>query len=1738
MRLLLVIAVVATAAPAAASVIINKTPHLGQTQAYVGGTVAYDVTLSANFNETNLVVHDPTPAGHTLTTVASGATSIDCTQVAGGPLGSGVTATCNVGGELQVTAPNAPSTLNLTVTYRVDALPAGGASNNTASVTCTALIAGTCPQMKSASIPVLVAPLGIGKSVNKTVARPGEQLVYTLTATSSGSSDASGWSLHDVLPAGLSFVSIKIGPNSYTAAQFPQAAMPPTSTTITLSGNTLDMKPPTLAAGQTFTAIVTANIDGAASDGTVYSNTAQVTAAGGAPVSSRAVTTTVSTSVILPDITKSVSPNPAKPGDTVNYTITVTPPAPLTGPLTLTDLVDPALHLTGVKVNGAAVACTATPVASGPFSVGCGTGAAFELDLPSGAMLSTPVTVVLTATVLPSAGNEVPNVAHVTVSGTTRDASAPLSIANATLTGASLTLTAGRVLAEKGDLVPFIATIGVPAGAAALASPVLLLSPSHGLRPGDVRVGGVSVRPVEMNGQLQVSLPAVAPGTTLAVEVRARVNLRAQLGLESRSAAVQQTLISLASARADVRIEADPDFDLGAIVGEVYRDENGNGVRDRGEPGLEGALIVMDDGLQVVTDREGRYHLAAIVPGERAIKLAKHSLPPDSKFTTDETRVVSITPGILIKVDWGVRVPVPEAPPPRAAPPTTELPELRLTDAGGLVYRVVGAVQPGSRVSIDGRPVKVQKSGAWASDVILQRGRTRLGVVTELPDGRVVLSARDVYWIDRQQGGSLIVPRAEEPRLILRFPGGALAEQTFQLEGTVTAPIAELTVAGQKLSPDAKGHVALRLRVPDAGAGVEIQARFADGMSAKFSPALEGGGDYWLLVGIAEGKVGYVTQDKNLGNSGIFAEGRVKLYAKGRIQGRWLIEGGINLDSTQISDWRDLFRGDPQQMFRNLDPDRFYTVYGDASQTTQGAPTRARLYVRICYDRSELLFGNFQTGMTGVEFGRYSRAVTGARATFVRASTSDPNSPPSTQVIVFGAWLQTARAHDELRGTGGSMYYLSHRNIVEGSEQIRVELRDVVSDQPVANQAQRATADYEVDYLAGRLALREPLSSIASSMTLVRSGTLDGDKAFLVADYEYIVVGDVNDGSAGARVTQQAGPVRFGGSFANEFRAQGGDYMLLGGDVRVDLKKYGSIVGEVAWSSGALSAFSRSDDGGLTYSDASGTQQDQQKRQGWAWKGEADLHFFGISLHPYARGVDQGYTDTSHSSDSSFIQWGVEAEAAFWQLKLRLHYDERRFDQDVFDSAGNDTKVHDKETRRDAGGEVGGQWGRVGVRIGARTERADDSDSARTGHRTTVAARLDVSVVPRLTLYLQGQYAVEHNGQGLLGIDNSLGAVGMVVTLPWNVGAKGEVSYGAQGWGGLVGLKTDLSKGRVIYGTVTLSQDRDDRLSSTVAAGGRERIDDKNGNARAFLFAEDQFRDGPLVLGDSSSRAHMQTAGLDVPLAKRFLFSATFERGQVTPSGTPLSGATPPQPIDRTAGTASASYGGDKLRVQVRGELRTDHITDPSTGIASDELSWLASGMITATPTKDLSFRGKALFSDSKVPGSTLAKSSEADVGFSWRPSFTDRLALFGRYAYLDEGIPPTQVANAPALRERSHVLSLAGEGRLFWRISLSEKVGAKHMDEPDLHTSDWLILWVNRVSLHVTRAWDAIVEYRLLYGPGPTLTNGVSLEVNRIIVGHLRLGAGWNFAKFSDDELQLGRGSAKGFFVRAEGFY
>ncbi len=122
---------------------------------------------------------------------------------------------------------------------------------------------------------------------------------------------------------------------------------------------------------------------------------------------------------------------------------------------------------------------------------------------------------------------------------------------------------------------------------------------------------------------------------------------------------------SLADARvsnvgsATVRVIPDPLFDCSDLIGKVFDDKNINGYQDEGEPGLAGVRVVTVRGLLITTDDYGRFHLAcADVPNELhgsnfMMKLDTRTLPSGYRVTTENPRVVRLTRGKLVKLNFG-----------------------------------------------------------------------------------------------------------------------------------------------------------------------------------------------------------------------------------------------------------------------------------------------------------------------------------------------------------------------------------------------------------------------------------------------------------------------------------------------------------------------------------------------------------------------------------------------------------------------------------------------------------------------------------------------------------------------------------------------------------------------------------------------------------------------------------------------------------------------------------------------------------------------------------------------------------------------------------------------------------------------------------------------------------------------------------------------------------------------------
>jgi hypothetical protein len=169
------------------------------------------------------------------------------------------------------------------------------------------------------------------------------------------------------------------------------------------------------------------------------------------------------------------------------------------------------------------------------------------------------------------------------------------------------------------------------------------------------------------------------------------------------------------------------------------------------------------------------------------------------------------------------------------------------------------------------------------------------------------------------------------------------------------------------------------------------------------------------------------------------------------------------------------------------------------------------------------------------------------------------------------------------------------------------------------------------------------------------------------------------------------------------------------------------------------------------------------------------------------------------------------------------------------------------------------------------------------------------------------------------------------------------------------------------------------------------------------------------------------------------------------------------------------------------------------------------------------------------------ARDVEAHLGAAWRPVDVNWLNVLSRYTYLDE-MAPYGLELDGQMRERSHVLSLSPIVELPWNLQLVEKVawrGLTVANEGMNEAHNDLVLWINRINYHLTRTWDVGAEYRFLH---QSLTgdwrHGTLLEINYILQDHVRLGVGYNFTRFAEDELGDFDRDASGVFFRVTAQY
>ncbi len=420
----------------------------------------------------------------------------------------------------------------------------------------------------------------------------------------------------------------------------------------------------------------------------------------------------------------------------------------------------------------------------------------------------------------------------------------------------------------------------------------------------------------------------------------------------------------------------------------------------------------------------------------------------------------------------------------------------------------------------------------------------------------------------------------------------------------------------------------------------------------------------WILVGFAEGTIAHKQLSGNqqaLKEAGaddkLFDQDRLAFYAKGEIKGEYLLT--IAYDTA-----KERGRPDGTVLKQAIDPNQFYSLYGDATDPQFDATSVRKLYVRIEKAQFYALFGDYDTGLTVTELSRYSRTLNGIKSEY-QGKTFAYNA--------FATVTAQAFVKDEIRGDGTSgLYRLSRRNVAVNSDKIRIETRDRFRSEVIVS-ARTLTRylDYDIDYALGTLFFREPIAARDFGFNPV----------FIVADYESADVGDERFSYGGRAAYKPIDQVELGITGIHEGNV-GAHGDLVGADATYRLDQNTTLKGEFA---------------------SSDRSQAGVDADGKAWKVEALREDDKLSAKLYARKQDPGF-GLGQQSASEIGTRKVGADARY-KLTESVQLDGQVYRQDTLTNGAQ---------REVAEGQV--QWRKDALTTSAGLRFARDEDG--TGKET------------------------------------------------------------------------------------------------------------------------------------------------------------------------------------------------------------------------------------------------------------------------------------------------------------------------------------------------------------------------------------------------------------------------------------
>ena len=674
-----------------------------------------------------------------------------------------------------------------------------------------------------------------------------------------------------------------------------------------------------------------------------------------------------------------------------------------------------------------------------------------------------------------------------------------------------------------------------------------------------------------------------------------------------------------------------------------------------------------------------------------------------------------------------------------------------------------------------------------------------------------------------------------------------------------------LKIAGQEVRVDNSGKFVYE-KIKKAGKyNVPISIMSKEGRVNNKDLYIDVKENHIFFVGLADFTAGKYNVSGNIKplesddhfNEDIFVDGRLAFYLKGKVKGKYLITAQLD---TQESDIKDMFKNiqkkDPRTMFRNLDPDQYYYLYGDDSKSYLDTDSQGKFYLRADWDKSKALWGNFNTGITGNEFANVNRSLYGAK--FQHSSMGITKFGDNKRdVVVFASEAQSAYAHNEFEGTGGSLYYLKHKDILQGSEKVWIEVQERNSLRVAQKIELKRGQDYEIDEIQGRIILTRPLTprSKMSGPSIIKDTPLDGNRVYLKVDYEYLPDNfKANQATYGARAKQWIGDyLAIGATYAHEGRDDS-DYEVKGVDLTLRGGKKSYIKAEFATSDAIQSdgANFRSIDGGLHFENIENNNSDSSGNA-YGIEAKVSLSDFKNVKHDstasfWYKNRESGFSNARLGKSQKVHDYGVEAESSLSDfIKMRAR-----------------STVLEQDKQKESVASIEGDATYEKLTLGLETRYIkQERDNKVNGEGTLLGAKLGYALNSYFNLYVAAQNTLSKKGDYL---DNNLYTLGADASFS-KLTLNAEASTGDRGDSISIGGDYGISENYSVYTNYILSTDSTEGKRNILTLGQKSKITDA-----LSVFSEHQFSHSDKMAGVGNS------FGIDYAFSKYLLANITYNK--------------------------------------------------------------------------------------------------------------------------------------------------------------------------------------------------------------------------------------------------------------------